>query len=147
MDAIHFHLCSIYSICNGIGHNLPSAVIPNTLSPKQNGCHFPDNTLKYNFLIKFVPKNPFNNISTLVPIMAWHQPGDKPLSETMMVKLLMHICITWPQWVCNQKPEVMISAVMKTWSLHRNLRHVYAYHSPLIMKHISEIIIIWLFLS
>ena len=26
-------------------------------------------------------------------------PGDKPLSEPMMARLLMHICVTRPQWV------------------------------------------------
>ena len=31
--------------------------------------------------------------------MAWRRPGDKPLSEPMMVKLLTYICITRPQWV------------------------------------------------
>ena len=31
--------------------------------------------------------------------MAWHRPGDKPLSEPMMVCLLTHICVTRPQWV------------------------------------------------
>ena len=31
--------------------------------------------------------------------MAWHQPGDKPLPEPMMVSLLTHICVTRPQWV------------------------------------------------
>ena len=31
--------------------------------------------------------------------MTWHWPGDRPLSEPMMVSLLMHICITQPQWV------------------------------------------------
>ena len=31
--------------------------------------------------------------------MAWRRPGDKPLSEAMMVSLLTHICITRPQWV------------------------------------------------
>ena len=30
--------------------------------------------------------------------MAWRQPGDKPLSEAMMVRLPKHICITQPQW-------------------------------------------------
>ena len=31
--------------------------------------------------------------------MAWRWPGDKPLSEPMMVSLLTHtcICVTWPQ--------------------------------------------------
>ena len=31
--------------------------------------------------------------------MAWRWPGDKPLSEPMMVSVLTHICVTRPQWV------------------------------------------------
>ena len=31
--------------------------------------------------------------------MAWRRPGDKPLSEPMLVSLLTHICVTRPQWV------------------------------------------------
>ena len=31
--------------------------------------------------------------------MAWRRPGDKPLSEPMMVRLPMHTCVTRPQWV------------------------------------------------
>ena len=42
---------------------------------------------------------PISNIPALAQIMAWHQSGDKPLSEPMMVSLLMHICITQPRWV------------------------------------------------
>ena len=49
--------------------------------------------------LKFVPKGPINNIPALVQIMAWHQPGDKPLSEPMMVRLPTHICVTRPQRV------------------------------------------------
>ena len=49
--------------------------------------------------LKFVPKGPINNIQVLVQVMAWRQPGDKPLTEPMVVKLLMHTCVTWPQWV------------------------------------------------
>ena len=41
--------------------------------------------------LKFVPKGPVNNIPALVQIMAWHQPGDKPLSAPMMVRFLTHI--------------------------------------------------------
>ena len=52
------------------------------------------------FHFSFFPKGPFNNIPALVQIMAWHQPGDKPLCEPMMVNLRTHICIiTWPQLV------------------------------------------------
>ena len=49
--------------------------------------------------LKFVPKGPINNIPALVQIMAWRRPGDKPISEPMMVSLLTHICVTRPQWV------------------------------------------------
>ena len=45
------------------------------------------------------PRVPINNIPALVQIMAWRRPGDKPLSEPMMVNLLTHICVTRPQWV------------------------------------------------
>ena len=48
--------------------------------------------------MKFVPKGPIDKIPSLVQIMAWRRPGDKPLSETMMVSLLMHICGTRPHW-------------------------------------------------
>ena len=84
----------------------------NTLRPRQNGRHFADDIFKCILLnenvllpikisLKFVPKCPINNISTLVQIMAWRRPGDKPLSELMMVSLRMHICVTRPQWVNN----------------------------------------------
>ena len=36
--------------------------------------------------------------------MAWRWPGDKPLSEPRMESLLMHICVTRPQWVKPQSP-------------------------------------------
>ena len=82
----------------------------NTLRWKQDGCHFPDDIFKCIFLnenlsisieilIKFVPMGPINNIPALIQIMAWHQPGDKTLSETMMVSLMKHICVTRPPWV------------------------------------------------
>ena len=82
----------------------------NTLRPRQNGRHFPDDIFKWIFLnenvwilinisLKFVPKGPINNIPTLVQIMAWCRSGDKPLSESMLVSLPTHICVTRPQWV------------------------------------------------
>ena len=82
----------------------------NTLRLRQNGRHFSDDIFKYIFLnenvailikisLKFVPKGPINYIPALVQIMAWRRPGKKPLSEPMKVSLLMHICITRPQWV------------------------------------------------
>ena len=82
----------------------------NTLRPRQNGHHFPDNIFKCIFLneniwfpinisLKFVPRDRIGNIPASVQIMAWHRPGDKPLSEPMMVRLLTHICVARPQWV------------------------------------------------
>ena len=82
----------------------------NSLRPRQNGRHFTDDVFKRIFLnenvwillkisLKFVPKGLINNIPSLVQVMAWRRPGDKPLSGPMLVSLLTHICVTWPQWV------------------------------------------------
>ena len=49
--------------------------------------------------LNFVPMSPFDNIPALFQIMAWRRPGDKPLSEAMIVSLPTHICVTRPQWV------------------------------------------------
>ena len=49
--------------------------------------------------LKLVPRGLINNIPELVQIMAWRRPGDKPLSEPMMVSLPTHICVSRPQWV------------------------------------------------
>ena len=82
----------------------------NTLRPRQNGRHFQDDIFKWIFLnenawisinisLKFVPGDSISNIPTLVQVMAWRRPGDKPLSEPMMVRSPTHICVTRPQWV------------------------------------------------
>ena len=36
--------------------------------------------------LKFVPKGPIDNKSTLVQVMAWRLTGDKPLSELMLTQ-------------------------------------------------------------
>ena len=82
------------------------------LRPRQNGRRLAHDVFKCIFLsenvwilikisLKFVPRGPINNIPSLVQVMAWRRLGDKPLSETMMVELLTHICVTRPrpQWV------------------------------------------------
>ena len=82
----------------------------NSMRPRPNRSHFADDGFKCIFenenewispriSLKFVPKVRINNIPALVHIMAWRRPGDKPLSEPMMVSLLTHICVTRPQWV------------------------------------------------
>ena len=86
------------------------SLLVNTLRPRQNGRRFADDTFKRIFLNenvwishkispKFVPEVQINNIPALVQIMAWRRPGDKPLSEPMMLNVLTHICVTRPQWV------------------------------------------------
>ena len=111
--------CLNYTICSlGMG-------IINTLRPIQNGSRFPDGIVKCIFLnenvwtplkisLKFVPKVRINNIPAWVQIMAWCQPGDKPLSELRMASLLTHICVTRPQWV---KPISSIPLFQIWWML------------------------------
>ena len=71
----------------------------NTLRPGQNGRHFPYDVFKCVFLnenmwisLKCVPNGPVNNTPELVQITAWRRPGDKPLSEPMLVDSTTHIC-------------------------------------------------------
>ena len=82
----------------------------NTLRPRQNGRHFPNDSFKWILFIEnasisikmslmFVSKGLINNIPALVQIMAWRRAGNKPLSEPMPVRLLTYICVTRPQWV------------------------------------------------
>ena len=63
--------------------------------------------------LKFVPKCPINNIPALVQIMDWCRPGDKPLSEPMMVSLLTHICVTRPQWVNGVWHHLILKVIQK----------------------------------
>ena len=82
----------------------------NTLRLRQNGRDFADDISKCIFLnenvrilikisLKFVPRGPINNISALVKITAWRRPGDRPLSEPMMIVLMTYKSVTRPQWV------------------------------------------------
>ena len=91
----------------------------NTLRPRQNGRHFADDIFKCIFFnenvwislkisLKFVLKGPINNIPALVQIMAWRHPGDKPLSEPMLVDLPTHICVARPQWVKSNNPNMIM---------------------------------------
>ena len=102
-----------------------------TLRPRQNGRHFPD-IFKSSFFnervlilnkisLKFVPKGPINNIPPLVQIKAWCHRDDKPLSEPMLVTLLIHICVTRPQWVngcpCKKKIALLLRGELTANSL------------------------------
>ena len=91
----------------------------NTLRPRQNGHHFADDIFKCILLnenawisikisLKFVLEGLIDNIPALIQIMARHRPGDKPLSEAMMVRLPTHVYVTQPQWVNTCKHRFMI---------------------------------------
>ena len=97
---------AVMELTRNDGH-MHDAFPVNTLRPRQNGRHFTDDTFKRIFMnensripikisLNFVPKGPINNIQALVQIMAWRRPGDKPLSEPMLVSLLTPMCVTRP---------------------------------------------------
>ena len=114
IEPIWYNRCSsimavwVIRMCWSFAENIGTSPRFNTLWPRQKGRYFLDDILKCIFLnenvwisitisLKFVHKGPFNNIPALVQIMAWRRPGDKPLSEPMMVSLLAHIYVTRPQ--------------------------------------------------
>ena len=107
----------------------------NSLRSGRNGRHFADDIFKCIFLnenvwilikfsLKFVPRGSINNIPVLVQIMAWRRPGDKPLSEPMVVSLLTHICVTRPQWVNSAGTFVlnMGQLIIPAWISNYNSR-------------------------
>ena len=85
-------LSSLLIQCNSLGDGALVYKVCwylNTLRPTQNWRYFTND-----IALKFVPKVWIDNIPALVKIMAWHRPGDKPLSQPVLVSLLTHICIT-----------------------------------------------------
>ena len=109
-EAIASHCIDISQLWSVPTLNVTNGNNINTLRPRQNYRHFADDIFKSIFVnenvwisieisLKFVPKCQINNIPTLVQIMAWRRPGDKPLSEPMMVSSLTHICVSRPNWV------------------------------------------------
>ena len=115
----------------------------NSLRPRKNGRLFADDTFKRIFLnenitiltknsLKFVPKGLINNIPALVLIMAWRRPGDKPLSEPMLVSSLTHICVTRPQWVNPYEVIVFVNP------LPQHL--LFSYQSPFVLRIIDYVI-------
>ena len=73
--------------------------------------------------LKFLPKVRNNNIPTLVQIMAWRRPGDKPSSEPMMVSLLTHICVTRPHWIMVTSFHIPIDCMFKNLSEMKKRNH------------------------
>ena len=110
------------SIAHGVSRGHLLSAVLNTLRQRQNGRHFQDDIFNCIFLnenvwisikisLKFVPGGLNNDFLALFKMMAWRRLGDKPLSELMMVSLLMHICATRPQWVNTLRPERFVCHV------------------------------------
>ena len=108
----------------------------NTLRPRQDGCHFPDDIFRCIFLnenvwislkisLKFIPQVSMNNIPALFQIMDGRRSSDKPLSEMMMVILLTHICVTRPQWVNMVRALLCFVVVWYLWILPIPLRVIH----------------------
>ena len=64
-------------------------------------------------MYRFVRKGPINNIPSFVLTMARRRPDDKPLSEPMMITVLTHIWVTWPQCITLGKCIVVTFTI---WS-------------------------------
>ena len=75
--------------------------------------------------LKFVHKGLINNIPALVQITARRRPGNKPLSETMIVSLLMHICVTRPQWVKWNRNQHQVIETSRRIFPSRNLANYF----------------------
>ena len=126
-----------------------------SLRPRQNSPHFPDDIFKWIFFnenawilikisLKFVPKGQINNIHALVLIMAWRWPGDKPLSEPMMVSLLTFICVTRPQTVkykglkLDNKSVCRCTGTKLCWAISRHSADHQVEH---VSSHVSLVVV------
>ena len=113
----------------------------NSLKPRPNRRYFADDIFKWIFenenewilpriSLKFVPKVWINYIPALVQIMAWRWPGDKSLTEPMMVSLLTHICVTRPQWVKHNFFDLFSKCIVRNilqihYHNHRKLLNLF----------------------
>ena len=115
-------------------HPIPNI---NSLRLRPNRRHFADDIFKCIFenenewispriSLKFVPKVRINNIPAVVQIMAWRRPGDKPLSEPMMVSLLTHICVTQPQW--TKWPLLWLTTWWNAFSWMKMIKFPFEFH-------------------
>ena len=108
----------------------------NTMKLRQNCYHSADDIFKCIFLnenmwdfinisLKFVAKGQINNILAFFHLMAWCYPGNEPLSEPMMVSLLMNICKTRPQWNKGQLAcdiSIFLMGWQQIWLLMKDMK-------------------------
>ena len=95
--------------CN-VCRNLKYYRMSNTLRTRKNGRHFAGDIFKHIFSnenccilirisLKFVPRDPISRYASVGSDDGLAPTRPKPLSEPMLVRLLTHICVTWPRWV------------------------------------------------
>ena len=121
--SFHSSCCDLFEIIEPLllnwlhlthwGRNKMAAISKTTLSIAFSSMKMFEFRLKFHW--SFVPKCPINNIPALVQIMAWCCSGNKPLSESMVVSLLTHICVTRPQCVKRHHGWVITCPVKFGW--------------------------------
>ena len=79
-------------------NHLPLDKMAAILAEDNSKCIFfnEDDKIPIQISLKFVSKGPIDNFVALVQLMAWSWPGDKALSEPMMVKSPKHMWVTRP---------------------------------------------------
>ena len=101
---------------------------------------FLDDILKWIFLMKIyefwlkislksVPRGQVNNIPAFVEIMAWCQPGDKPLSEPM--KVLIMSLVMWQIFLYKCSINTDIESTFIHISINKSLSAKLALFEPL----------------
>ena len=100
LTTVSMSLMFFYGLNTLFCHGYFGYVFSYHIEAETRGRHFADDTFKCIFFnenvgitikisLKFVPNGPINNIPTVVQIMAWRHPGDKPLSEPMITDAYM----------------------------------------------------------
>ena len=84
-----FQYYKSFFLCIGLTHCDRDKLAANFLTTwhfqRHFGIFFDKNIqISIESLLKFVSKGPINNIRTLVQIMAWRQPGDKPMMRSLL---------------------------------------------------------------
>ena len=120
----------------------------NSLWPKNNGCHFAGDifkriSLNEKFTLEVVPKVSNDNKLALVQVMAWRLPGEKPLFQSMLTKVLTaslgHTELTYVALasfaVCSVNYAHNFAAFFLRYIIHSGKSH--AIHLPILLTQIS----------
>ena len=106
------------------GHKQPHAVSTvNKLRPRQNGCHFAEDTFKHilfnenvrisiTISLKFVPKGPIDNMPALVQIMPWRQPWHRAITSTKFDLPLVRFSDLHLKAISQEIPQPSITTIV-----------------------------------